>query len=313
MDEYNKDDRVNVFPEEKSVPQETKLFSSEESSSDGDALLRKGAINSLETWFKLYWIPLILTFAVIFGIIAGCVLAVAGKSLSLPLLANAGAVLIVLNGLFLAFCVLLSSLSSFVLLYRYWKFLPATEAVTTPAKAVGFLFIPVFNLYWVFIAYGKLGSIIDTISGKRGNTCKTLCYAYSIFFVLSNLIGYLTQISVWIWPQGSKFLSNGTSLTVPTFILYIVMMIALQKAFREYLKGPVSNWKNNPPYSLAPIGISVMAGLFLGIILTLFSLLGMVSAGVDFYRKPPAKEKTFDASKSSHGVVSSHHSGEHHK
>lgn len=42
-----------------------------------------------------------------------------------------------------------------MLLYRMWAVLQDGHARTTPDKAVGFLFIPFFNLYWVFVAvYG---------------------------------------------------------------------------------------------------------------------------------------------------------------
>lgn len=34
-------------------------------------------------------------------------------------------------------------------------------AMTTPQKAVGFLFIPIFNLYWVFVAYYGLSKQIN--------------------------------------------------------------------------------------------------------------------------------------------------------
>ena len=39
-----------------------------------------------------------------------------------------------------------------------WKALPEQYRGTTPAKAVGLLFVPVFNFYWAFISLGKLAS-----------------------------------------------------------------------------------------------------------------------------------------------------------
>jgi len=41
--------------------------------------------------------------------------------------------------------------------YKVWKFTQLSETFgnkPTPAAAVGFLFIPIFNLYWIFIAFG---------------------------------------------------------------------------------------------------------------------------------------------------------------
>jgi len=40
-----------------------------------------------------------------------------------------------------------------VLLYKAWKVIQDGSARTSPGKAVGFLFIPFFNLYWIFQAF----------------------------------------------------------------------------------------------------------------------------------------------------------------
>jgi hypothetical protein len=40
-----------------------------------------------------------------------------------------------------------------VLLYKAWKVIQDGHARTSPGKAVGFLFIPFFQLYWIFQAY----------------------------------------------------------------------------------------------------------------------------------------------------------------
>jgi len=42
-----------------------------------------------------------------------------------------------------------------ILIYKMWEAIQAGPARTTPGKAVGFLFIPYFNLYWMFVVlYG---------------------------------------------------------------------------------------------------------------------------------------------------------------
>ena len=41
---------------------------------------------------------------------------------------------------------------TFVLLYRSWAIIQEGRARTTPGKAVGYCFIPVFNFIWVFVA-----------------------------------------------------------------------------------------------------------------------------------------------------------------
>lgn len=42
--------------------------------------------------------------------------------------------------------------------YHSWAMLPPKVATTTPGKAVGFLFIPVFHFYWVFVSFYNLAS-----------------------------------------------------------------------------------------------------------------------------------------------------------
>ena len=42
-----------------------------------------------------------------------------------------------------------------IYLHRAWRLVQPGGATTTPGKAVGFLFIPLFAIYWTFIAYWK--------------------------------------------------------------------------------------------------------------------------------------------------------------
>ena len=43
-----------------------------------------------------------------------------------------------------------------ILLFKCWKALPEAHRKTTPGKAVGFLFIPFYNFYWVFVSFPAL-------------------------------------------------------------------------------------------------------------------------------------------------------------
>jgi hypothetical protein len=66
--------------------------------------------------------------------------------------------LLIALGIALVFFALLLSLvlptvAMAVLVYKMWSSLPAEHRRTGPGAAVGFLFIPFFNLYWVFQAY----------------------------------------------------------------------------------------------------------------------------------------------------------------
>jgi hypothetical protein len=54
--------------------------------------------------------------------------------------------------IFLAFApfLLANVILTFVVIYKMWAAIRGGNARTSPGKAVGFLFIPFFNLYWLF-------------------------------------------------------------------------------------------------------------------------------------------------------------------
>ncbi len=104
----------------------------------------------------------------------------------------------------------LSACGAFVLfmimLYKFWKAIPAEESDgVTPGKAVGFLFIPFFGLYWVYIAYCKLSE---------------KCQNYST----APLKLYALLMSIFIWSsQFSSLLANITAIFSPE--AYFVFML----------------------------------------------------------------------------------------
>jgi len=72
-----------------------------------------------------------------------------------------------------------------MLLYQLWKLIPAHIARTTPGKAVGFQFIPIFCYYWCFVAYWGLSKDMNETLRQRktqyrvseglGLTCALVC------------------------------------------------------------------------------------------------------------------------------------------
>lgn len=49
-------------------------------------------------------------------------------------------------------CMWVPAIAFFVLLYKAWQAIQDGQVRTTPGQAVGFMFIPFFNLYWMFVA-----------------------------------------------------------------------------------------------------------------------------------------------------------------
>tara|TARA_R110000850_G_scaffold14189_16_gene45506 strand:+ start:1661 stop:2530 length:870 start_codon:yes stop_codon:yes gene_type:complete len=61
------------------------------------------------------------------------------------------------------------SIVSLVYLHRVWSHIQELgTARTTPGKAIGFLFIPFFNLYWMFIAYSAWAEDFNKYSEGMG-------------------------------------------------------------------------------------------------------------------------------------------------
>jgi len=64
-----------------------------------------------------------------------------------------------------------ASILMLVMLYRFWDFvIPAmnvsglTPSIDTVGKAIGYLFIPIYNFYWIFQAYGKLPKDLNALA-----------------------------------------------------------------------------------------------------------------------------------------------------
>jgi len=79
-----------------------------------------------------------------------------------------------------------------MLQYQLWKLIPADIARTTPGKAIGFCFIPFFNLYWAFVAYKGLGEDMNKTLQQRGIQYQvneglglTFCVLWIVGFILS--------------------------------------------------------------------------------------------------------------------------------
>lgn len=55
----------------------------------------------------------------------------------------------------------------FILLYRFWRLIQDGKARTTPAKALWFFAIPIFNFYWWYVAYVGLAEDMNRYCVER--------------------------------------------------------------------------------------------------------------------------------------------------
>ena len=64
--------------------------------------------------------------------------------------------------------VIVGTVFMYMLLYQLWKLVPRDLARTTPGKAVGLCFIPLFNFYWGFVAFKGLGEDMNKMLQRHG-------------------------------------------------------------------------------------------------------------------------------------------------
>lgn len=81
-----------------------------------------------------------------------------------------------------------------ILLYRLWEVVPYGIANTTPGKAICGLFIPILNLFWVFVAYSSLANRYQEIS-LRENVPRNYFFL-SVFPFLVCLLPYSAAIFI---------------------------------------------------------------------------------------------------------------------
>ena len=58
---------------------------------------------------------------------------------------------------------------TYMYLYRAWKLIQPGNVRTTPGKAIGFLFIPFYNIYWMFVAIGGLPADWNRVMSSHSN------------------------------------------------------------------------------------------------------------------------------------------------
>lgn len=113
-------------------------------------------------------------------------------------------------------------------LYLMWQIVAETPYKITPKKVVAYMLIPVFNIYWAFVAVKGLSDDINALLQKRGLTEKRISQSHSIAF---SVIFPLTFLSL--------FYPDGPILFFSFFLSMLFIMRRLVRQWREaeeYLK-----------------------------------------------------------------------------
>ena len=98
---------------------------------------------------------------------------------------------VIIHGGFSFIAIIVSLVCGCCILHKLWCLIPAHEAKTTPGKAIGFLFIPFFNLYWNFIAIYGLAQALNSQIRQRAIRNQGVGEGLSLIYCLLALINLL--------------------------------------------------------------------------------------------------------------------------
>jgi hypothetical protein len=87
---------------------------------------------------------------------------------------------------------------TFVLLYKAWDSIQDRFVRTTPGRAVGFLFIPLFNVYWVFEAVWGFAKDYNRLLQRRSLDLDPLPEGLFLAFCILVVLSFLLRGAGWI-------------------------------------------------------------------------------------------------------------------
>jgi len=162
---------------------------------------------TLNTYFMVFWIGIAVGMLglifVIFFRVSGDYLVSQGHTPGDGLVTLLG-----LSGMVSTLGSFAGLIFGFMLLYRLWKLMPNDIARTTPGKAVGFCFIPLFNFYWWFVAYlGLCKDMNKTLQRRRiqYRVNEGLGLIYCILAICSNILSWFSGVALVLTVIGSLF------------------------------------------------------------------------------------------------------------
>ena len=131
--------------------------------------------------------------------------------------------------------------------HQLWALIPAEHAETTPGRAVGFLFIPFYNFYWVFQSCVGVARSLNRLAESRGfDTRKAstgLATAYSVCMVallfVSFAVGAYSEMAVEV---GDPEMAAGLEVcsfivfSVPVFVFWLLMVLDQRRMVEHLLR-----------------------------------------------------------------------------
>ena len=112
---------------------------------------------------------------------------------------------------------LLGWLPLYFMLYRCWAAIQHVQVRTTPGKAVGFCFIPLFNLYWNFVAMNGFVQDFNAVVQFEGRSNLKIPPAIGLFppiLLCVNVVPYIGCLSAALY-----------LIFLPIYIMYVASRV----------------------------------------------------------------------------------------
>jgi hypothetical protein len=133
----------------------------------------------------------------------------------------------------------------FILLYRFWKIDQDGFASITPGKAVGYLFIPIFNIYWIFRVYCGLANdqnryIARHFDSQPGVEVRKSHPFISLLFLLFSFVGSIIMYVIIFTKMAPSLMNNLNTPVMNTIMaqfsipIMIFTLITMGLSFTMY-------------------------------------------------------------------------------
>ena len=121
-----------------------------------------------------------------------------------------------------------------ILLYHLWKVIPEDIARTTPPNAVGFMLVPLFFLYWIFVAIIGLSEDMNKTFRQREIHCRVNEVWGMVFCVLFTNLLALFSIEFGIMGE-----AGGSFVFFIAILLTIACFSVLLAFFKSVKNGAI--------------------------------------------------------------------------